>query len=72
MSAERQREIARQGGRAAQAKGTGHQFNHEDAVAAGQKGGRSAAKRGTAHRWTSAEAKAASRKALRKRKKQNP
>jgi general stress protein YciG len=40
LSAERRREIARKGGRAAQAKGRAHQFTSEEAVAAGQKGGR--------------------------------
>lgn len=36
----RQREIARQGGRAAHARGVAHQFTHDEAVAAGRKGGR--------------------------------
>jgi hypothetical protein len=55
LSAERRREIARQGGRAAQAQGTAHQFSHEEAVAAGQKGGKAAWRRGTAHRLTPAD-----------------
>jgi general stress protein YciG len=41
VSAEQRREISSMGGRAVQAKGTGHKFNHEEAVAAGRKGGRS-------------------------------
>ena len=39
MSAERQREIARMGGRAAHEKGTAHEFTAEEAQAAGRKGG---------------------------------
>ena len=39
MSDERQREIARKGGRAAHAKGTAHEFTSDEARAAGQKGG---------------------------------
>ena len=39
MNQERQREIARKGGRAAHAKGTAHEFTSDEARAAGQKGG---------------------------------
>lgn len=39
MSDDRQREIARKGGRAAHAKGTAHEFTSDEARAAGQKGG---------------------------------
>ncbi|MES2995016.1 MAG: KGG domain-containing protein [Patescibacteria group bacterium] len=39
MDEETQREIARKGGRAAHAKGTAHQFNSDEARAAGRKGG---------------------------------
>lgn len=39
MSSDRQREIARKGGRAAHAKGTAHEFSTDEARAAGQKGG---------------------------------
>jgi general stress protein YciG len=39
MDNERQREIARKGGRAAHAKGTAHEFTSDEARAAGQKGG---------------------------------
>jgi general stress protein YciG len=39
MNSERQREIARKGGRAAHAKGTAHEFTADEARAAGQKGG---------------------------------
>ncbi len=39
MNEERQREIARQGGRAAHEKGTAHEFTSEEARAAGRKGG---------------------------------
>ena len=39
MDAERQREIARKGGRAAHEKGTAHEFTPDEARAAGRKGG---------------------------------
>ena len=39
MSAEKQREIARKGGRAAHEKGTAHEFTTDEARAAGRKGG---------------------------------
>src|SRR5215213_4727455 len=39
MDAERQREIARKGGRAAHEKGTAHEFTTDEARAAGRKGG---------------------------------
>jgi general stress protein YciG len=39
MSAERQREIASKGGRAAHSKGTAHHFSRDEARAAGKKGG---------------------------------
>jgi hypothetical protein len=39
MDANRQREIASKGGRAAHAKGTAHQFTSEEAREAGRKGG---------------------------------
>ena len=39
MDQERQREIARKGGRAAHEKGTAHQFTSDEARAAGRKGG---------------------------------
>lgn len=39
MDAEKQREIARKGGRAAHEKGTAHEFDSEEARAAGRKGG---------------------------------
>jgi uncharacterized protein len=39
MDPEKQRQIARQGGRAAHEKGRAHQFNSEEARAAGRKGG---------------------------------
>ena len=40
MDPNKQREIARQGGKAAHAKGTAHEWNHEQARDAGRKGGR--------------------------------
>ncbi len=39
MSPEKQREIARRGGRAAHEKGTAHEFSRDEARAAGRKGG---------------------------------
>jgi len=39
MSSEKQREIARKGGRAAHEKGTAHEFSTDEARAAGRKGG---------------------------------
>src|SRR5580765_7441774 len=39
MNTEKQREIARKGGRAAHEKGTAHEFTADEARAAGRKGG---------------------------------
>jgi len=39
MDAEKQREIASKGGKAAHAKGTAHEFSVEEAREAGRKGG---------------------------------
>jgi general stress protein YciG len=39
MNSEKQREIARKGGRAAHEKGTAHEFTPDEARAAGRKGG---------------------------------
>lgn len=41
MDAEKQREIARKGGRAAHERGTAHRFSSEEARRAGRKGGQS-------------------------------
>ena len=40
MDPDKQRSIASKGGRAAHAKGTAHEFTHEEAKRAGRKGGR--------------------------------
>ncbi len=40
MSAEKQREIASKGGKAAHAKGTAHEFTQDEAREAGRKGGK--------------------------------
>ena len=45
MDAERRRRISSVGGKAAHAKGTGHEFTSEEARAAGRKGGRARAAR---------------------------
>jgi general stress protein YciG len=42
MSAEKQREIACKGGKAAHAKGTAHEYTGQEAKAAGRKGGQTA------------------------------
>jgi uncharacterized protein len=42
MDRDKQRQIASKGGRAAHAKGTAHEFTHQEAVEAGRKGGRAA------------------------------
>lgn len=39
MDPEKRREIARRGGKAAQAKGNAHRWTKEEAIAAGKKGG---------------------------------
>ena len=45
MSSERQREIASQGGRAAHEQGVAHQWNRDEAKAAGKKGGQASGSR---------------------------
>jgi len=50
MDREKQRQIASKGGRAAHAKGTAHEFTHQEAVEAGRKGGRAAQARSHAER----------------------
>ena len=62
MDAQKQRDIASKGGRAAHEKGTAHEFDSSEAKAAGRKGGRVAHERGTAHEFTSQEARTAGRK----------
>jgi hypothetical protein len=66
MSPERRRQVAALGGRTAHAKGTGHRFTHDEAVAAGSKGGRATHERGTGHRFSSEAARAAGAKGGRK------
>ena len=62
MSPEKQREIAKKGGKAAQKRGTGHKWTREEAVEAGRKGGEVAQARGTGNRFDSKSGKAAARK----------
>jgi uncharacterized protein len=62
MDAEKQREIASKGGKAAHAKGTAHKFTPEEAREAGRKGGQAAHAKGTAHKFTPEEAREAGRK----------
>jgi uncharacterized protein len=45
MSPERQREIASLGGRAAHAQGVAHQWDRQQAMAAGKKGGKALGRR---------------------------
>jgi general stress protein YciG len=67
MDKERQREIAREGGRAAHRKGTAHRFTPQEAREAGRKGGRVAHQRGVAHEWDTEEAREAGRLGGRRR-----
>ena len=63
MDPKKRREIASKGGKAAQTRGTGHRFDHEEAVTAGRKGGKAAQAKGTANRFDSESGRvAASRK----------
>jgi general stress protein YciG len=62
MDPEKQRQIASKGGKATQAKGTGHHFDHDEAVAAGRKGGLAVSKKGTGNRFDSGSGRAAARK----------
>lgn len=62
MDPEKQREIARRGGRAAHAQGKAHQFTSDEARAAGMKGGVRAHELGKAHQFTTEEARAAGKK----------
>lgn len=64
-----QKSIASKGGKAAQAKGTGHRYTSETARAAGKLGGKAAHKKGSAHTFTSQTAKLAGAKGNRKRQK---
>jgi len=50
MDPKRQREIAAAGGRAAHRKGTSHEWDSEEARAAGRKGGEATARRKAAAR----------------------
>jgi hypothetical protein len=61
LSPKRQRQIAARGGQAAHARGTAHEFTHEEAVAAGAKGGTRAHELGRAHAYTPEGARAAGR-----------
>lgn len=52
MSPEQQRQIASEGGRAAHAQGTAHQWSSEEARAAGRKGGEARAQKQSNAQWT--------------------
>lgn len=62
MDTEKQRDIARKGGKAAHEKGTAHEFTPDEAREAGRKGGQAAHQKGTAHEFTPEEAREAGRK----------
>lgn len=62
MDAQKQREIASKGGKAAHASGHAHEFTSEEAREAGRKGGQAAHESGRAHEFTSEEAREAGRK----------
>ncbi len=49
MTLERRKELARRGGKNAQAKGTAHRFTTEEASLAGRKGGSTPRKKLTQH-----------------------
>jgi general stress protein YciG len=49
MSPDRRREVARAGGRAAQARGSAHRWTSDEARAAGKKGGRIASRKRRGH-----------------------
>src|SRR5688572_33148936 len=53
MDAQRQREIAREGGRAAPEKGTAHEFTSEEAREAGRKGGQARSQSNRSNRTSS-------------------
>lgn len=55
MTPERRREVSRMGGRAAQEKGTAHQFTKEEVSAGGKKGWGAAARRRRAARQSDGE-----------------
>lgn len=62
MDQEKQREIARKGGKVAHEKGTAHEFSSEEARAAGSKGGKVAHEKGSAHEFSPEEAREAGSK----------
>jgi general stress protein YciG len=68
MSLEQRRRIASLGGKAAQKRGTGHRWDHEEATAAGRKGGQATQAGGNAVRFTSVTARAAAKARERKRR----
>ena len=62
LTPERVRQIARLGGKAAQAGGKAHKFTAANAKEAGRRGGVAAHKKGVAHQYTSEEARKAAKK----------
>lgn len=62
MDQDKQRGIARQGGRAAHESGRAHEFSTEEAREAGRKGGQIAHQKGVAHKFSPEEARLAGSK----------
>lgn len=63
MSVQDRKRLASLGGKAAQARGTGHRFTTEEASAAGKIGGKAAHANGKAHKYNSTTGSAAGKKA---------
>ena len=68
MSEDRIKEVARLGGKAAQAKGKAHRFTSETGKVAGSKGGKAAQKSGKAFRLSGDKAREAARAGVAKRR----
>jgi len=62
MDQDKQRGIARRGGRAAHESGRAHEFSPEEAKMAGRKGGQIAHQKGAAHKFSPEEARVAGSK----------
>jgi general stress protein YciG len=72
MDEDKQRGIARQGGRAAHQSGQAHEFSPEEAREAGRKGGQIAHQKGAAHKFSSEEARLAGSKGGRAAHRRDP
>lgn len=72
MEEDKQRGIARQGGRAAHQSGRAHEFSPEEAREAGRKGGQIAHQKGAAHKFSPEEARLAGSKGGRAAHRRDP